>query len=193
MKTIRRLRRLGDICFDPTQSPRCRHSSFWNLHRGSFGKTAETEFRGGFGGTAKPSPAMFPAHPPSPMSPRVRPPAGTLAPSSSRRHRHLPPTWPTSTHPSRWFFPSYEQTLRRPAFAPGVDHNAAQQWPKHLGRPSPPHGCPVGPPTPPQGLPPPHGRRAPATATPPHGTSAHTTLLSKPTRCHRAIRIPAHH
>jgi len=38
---------------------------------------------------------------------------------------------------------------------------AAQQWPKHPGCPSPPHGRPAGPPTPPQGLPPPHGRRAP--------------------------------
>ena len=71
------------------------------------------------------------------------------------------PTWPTSTHPSRWFFLSYQQTPRCPALAPGVDRNAAQQWPKHLGRPSPPHGRPVGPPTPLQGLPPPHGRRAP--------------------------------
>ena len=104
----------------------------------------------------------FRAHPPSPMSPRVRPPAGTLAPSSSRRHRHLSPTWPTLTHPSRWFFLSYQQTPRRPALAPGVDHNLAQQWPKHLGCPSPPHGRPVGPPTPPQGLPPPHGHQAPS-------------------------------
>ena len=59
-------------------------------------------------------------------------------------------------------FPSYQQTPHRPTLAPGVDRNAAQQWPKHLGRPSPPHGRPVGPPTPPQGLPPPHGRRAPS-------------------------------
>ena len=93
---------------------------------------------------------MFPAHLPSPMSPRVKPPAGTS------------PTWPTSTHPSRWFFPSYQQSPRRPALVPGVDSNAAQQWPKHLGRPSPPHGRPVGPPTPQQGLTPPHGRRAPS-------------------------------
>src|SRR6185295_5798056 len=62
------------------------------------------------------------------------------------------PTWPTSTHPSCWFFSSYQQNPRRPALAPGVDHNAAQQWPKHLGCPSPPHSRPVGPPTPPQGL-----------------------------------------
>ena len=33
----------------------------------------------------------------------------------------------------------------------------------------------------------------PATATPPHGPSARASLLSKPSRCHRAIRVPAHH
>ena len=71
--------------------------------RGQFWENCRNRVRGGFGGTAKPSCAMFPAHPPSPMSPRVRPPAGTLAPSSSRRHRHVPSTWPTSTHPSHWF------------------------------------------------------------------------------------------
>jgi len=32
-----------------------------------------------------------------------------------------------------------------------------------------------------------------ATATPPHGASARASLLSKPSRCHRAIRVPAHH
>ena len=60
MKTIRRLRRLGVVYFDPTQSSRCRHASFWNLRGGSFGKTAETEFGGGFGGTAKPDDATCP-------------------------------------------------------------------------------------------------------------------------------------
>src|SRR6185312_16081192 len=33
----------------------------------------------------------------------------------------------------------------------------------------------------------------PATTTPPHGASARASLLSKPSRCHRAIRVPAHH
>ena len=33
----------------------------------------------------------------------------------------------------------------------------------------------------------------PATATPPHGASARASLLSKLSRCHRAIRVPAHH
>ena len=33
----------------------------------------------------------------------------------------------------------------------------------------------------------------PATTTPPHSPSARTSLLSKPSRCHRAIRVPAHH
>ena len=33
----------------------------------------------------------------------------------------------------------------------------------------------------------------PATATPPHCASARASLLSKPSRCHRAIRVPAHH
>ena len=33
----------------------------------------------------------------------------------------------------------------------------------------------------------------PATATPPHGPSARASLLSKPSRCHHAIRVPAHH
>jgi hypothetical protein len=50
------------------------------------------------------------------MSPCVQPPAGALAPLSSRRHRHPSPTSPMSMHPSRWFFPSYQQTPRRPAF-----------------------------------------------------------------------------
>ena len=112
-------------------------------------KLSKPSSGGGFGAPAKPSRAMFPAHPPSPMSPCVRPPAGTLSDLAE------------STHPSCWFFSSYQQTPCRPALAPGVDRNAAQQWPKHLGRPSPPHGRPVGPPMPPQGLPPPHGRRAP--------------------------------
>ena len=66
LKIIRRLRRLGVVCFDPTQSSRCRHASFWNLRGGSFGKTAETEFGCGFGGTAKPSRAMFPGTPAKP-------------------------------------------------------------------------------------------------------------------------------
>ena len=127
------------------------------------------------------------------MLPRVRPPAGTLAPSSSRRHRHLPPTWPTSMHPSRWFFPSYQQTPRRPALAPGVDHNAAQQWPKHLDALL--HRTVVR-----SGLQ--RHRKVsrlrmvielPATATPPHSASACASLLSKPSRCHRAIRVPTHH
>ena len=187
MKTIRRVRRLGEVCFDSTQLPRCRHAPFCNLHGGSFGKTAETEFGGSFGVTAKPSRAMFPAHPPSPMSPHVRPPAGTLAPSSSRRHRHVPSTWPTLTHPSRWFFPSYQQTPRRPALAPGMDRNAAQQWPKHLGRPSPPHGHPVGPPTPPQGLPPPHGHRAPC-----HRNAAAWSIGTRLALV-QTISLPPHH
>ena len=47
---------------------------------GQFWKNCRNRVRGGgFGGPAKPSRAMFPAHPPSPMSPRVRPPAGTLS------------------------------------------------------------------------------------------------------------------
>ena len=33
----------------------------------------------------------------------------------------------------------------------------------------------------------------PATAMPPHGPSARASLLSKPSRCHRAIGVPAHH
>ena len=33
----------------------------------------------------------------------------------------------------------------------------------------------------------------PAMAMPPHGASARASLLSKPSRCHRAIRVPAHH
>ena len=107
----------------------------------------------------------FRAHPPSPMSPRVRPPAG---PS---------PTWPTSTHPSRWFFPSYQQTPRRPALAPGMDRNAAQQWPSIWAALL--HRTVVR-----SGLQ--RHRKVsrlrmvvelPATATPPHGASASATLL----------------
>ena len=33
----------------------------------------------------------------------------------------------------------------------------------------------------------------PTTATPSHGASARASLLSKPSRCHRAIHVPAHH
>ena len=33
----------------------------------------------------------------------------------------------------------------------------------------------------------------PATATPPHGASARASLLSKPSRCHRAVHVPARH
>jgi len=103
----------------------------------------------------------FRAHPPSPMSPRVRPPAGTLAPSSS-----LTPSPSLSdsadvnaSQPLVFPEPPTNSTLSRLGARSGSP--AAQQWPKHLGRPSPPHGRPAGPPTPPQGLPPPHGRRAP--------------------------------
>src|SRR6185312_14712205 len=33
----------------------------------------------------------------------------------------------------------------------------------------------------------------PATVTLPHGESARASLLSKPSCCHRAVRVPAHH
>ena len=94
------------------------------------------------------------------------------------------PTWPTSTHPSRWFFPSYQQTPCRPTLALGVDHNAALlhrtvvrsglQRHRKVSR-----LCMVV--------------ELPAMATPPHGASACASLLSKPSCYRRAIHVPAHY
>ena len=94
------------------------------------------------------------------------------------------PTWPTSTHPSRWFFPSYQQTPCRPALAPGVDHNAALLHRTVVRSGLQRHHkvsrlCMV--------------IELPAMVMPPHGASARASLLCKPSRCHRTIHVPAHH
>src|SRR6185503_16704073 len=103
------------------------------------------------------------------------------------------PTWPTSTHPSRWFSratnklhadPPWRQEwiTTRPSNGPSI-------WAVLLRRTVVRSGLQ-------------HHRKVsrlrmvvelPAMATPPHGASARVLLLSKPSRYHRAIRVPAHH
>ena len=123
----------------------------------------------------------FRAHPPSPMTPRVRPPAETSS------------TWPTSTHPAVGFsrgtnklhaVPPWRQEwiASRPSSGPSIWAALLHRTVVRLGLQR-------------------HRKvsrlrmvvELPATATPPHGPSTRASLLSKPSCCHRAIRVPAHH
>ena len=117
----------------------------------------------------------FRAHPPSPMTPRVRPPAENSS------------TWPTSTHLAVGFsrgtnklhaVPPWRQEwiASRPSSGPSIWAALLHRTVIRSGLQR--HRMVV---------------ELPATATPPHGASARASLLSKPSRCHRAICVPAHH
>ena len=103
------------------------------------------------------------------------------------------PSWPTSTHPSHWFSratnklhadPPWRQEwiTTRPSSGPSI-------WAVLLHRMVVRSGLQR------------HHKvsrlhmvvELPATAMPPHGASARTSLLSKLSHCHCAIRVPAHH
>jgi len=114
-----------------------------NRVRGRFWRNRPTFPRTDSGSATKPDVATCPTSRRSPSTFAIQTPSLSLS-NSADVDASPPlvfPEVPTNSTPSR---------LGARSGSP-----AAQQWPKHLGRPSPPHGRPAGPPTPPQGLPPP--------------------------------------
>ena len=120
-----------------------------NRVRGRFWRNRQTFPCTDSGSAAKPDVTTSPTSRRSPSAFAIQTPSPSLSDSADvdASPPLVFPEVPTNSTPS---------CLGARSGSPG-----AQQWPKHLGRPSPPHGRPAGPPTLPQGLSPPHGRRAP--------------------------------